>query len=382
MEPQDREQMPFLMLLPNLVDDCGDVPWPDLDPALPWRGRFETAVILLMLSAVIDGMDGLIARRLRATSEFGAELDSLSDFLCFGVAPGLLVYRFALGEGECAGLDLRAGLCRGLLPAAGRAFNVMRGEEGGSGAAFHRGAGACGRDARRAAGVPEPGRDRRYPRLSRAGRGLAGAGRRADDLAHSDDFAQGAAGARAGGWGVLLMATVIGQWAWVVTRLWLLAVVLDLALCGASGAGDLEDARAHPALKPFGAIRAGADSKGPGHEGDPALLLSSGGEGGESAASRGRSAVSGDGRGASRVSGPGFGENAPPDARASGARFESGATRGGRIRRGGALDGGLTPRGGQKTLREMPKFSSAKLGVPKKNDRNTKIPLAVCGADP
>jgi len=41
---------------------------------------------------VIDGIDGLLARKLNAASSFGAELDSLSDFVCFGVAPGLLVY--------------------------------------------------------------------------------------------------------------------------------------------------------------------------------------------------------------------------------------------------------------------------------------------------
>ena len=54
--------------------------------------RWELAVILLVVAAVIDGMDGRIARMLKSTSEFGAQLDSLSDFLCFGVAPAIVMY--------------------------------------------------------------------------------------------------------------------------------------------------------------------------------------------------------------------------------------------------------------------------------------------------
>jgi CDP-diacylglycerol--serine O-phosphatidyltransferase len=49
----------------------------------------------LIFAAMIDGLDGLLARRLKATSNFGAELDSLSDFVNFGVAPGVLVYTFS-----------------------------------------------------------------------------------------------------------------------------------------------------------------------------------------------------------------------------------------------------------------------------------------------
>lgn len=126
--PQDREQMPFLALLPNLVTLAGMcLGLTSIRYAMV--GKFETAAILLLLSAVLDGMDGLIARRLRATSEFGAELDSLSDFLCFGVAPGVLVYRFAMGEGNALGwvfvLVYAAAACLRLAR-----FNVMRGEDG------------------------------------------------------------------------------------------------------------------------------------------------------------------------------------------------------------------------------------------------------------
>ncbi|WP_297368399.1 phosphatidylcholine/phosphatidylserine synthase [Acidocella sp.] len=58
--------------------------------------RFGAAVIALAVSAVIDGLDGRLARLLKATSRFGAEFDSLADFLCFGVAPALLLYMWSL----------------------------------------------------------------------------------------------------------------------------------------------------------------------------------------------------------------------------------------------------------------------------------------------
>ncbi|MEZ5690714.1 MAG: phosphatidylcholine/phosphatidylserine synthase [Rickettsiales bacterium] len=61
-------------------------------------GRFEISVMFIIAAAIIDGMDGRIARMLGATSDFGAQLDSLSDFLCFGVAPALVVYMWQLNE--------------------------------------------------------------------------------------------------------------------------------------------------------------------------------------------------------------------------------------------------------------------------------------------
>jgi len=61
-------------------------------------GRFETAVLAVMAAAVLDGLDGRLARALKGTSRFGAELDSLADFVDFGVAPALLLYFWALHE--------------------------------------------------------------------------------------------------------------------------------------------------------------------------------------------------------------------------------------------------------------------------------------------
>ena len=60
------------------------------------EGRWEHSVIALLIAAILDGLDGRIARLLRGTSKFGAELDSLSDIICFGVAPALILHQFAM----------------------------------------------------------------------------------------------------------------------------------------------------------------------------------------------------------------------------------------------------------------------------------------------
>jgi len=58
--------------------------------------QWELAVSLILLAAILDAMDGRIARLLRAASAFGAELDSLSDFISFGVAPAVVLYLYTL----------------------------------------------------------------------------------------------------------------------------------------------------------------------------------------------------------------------------------------------------------------------------------------------
>jgi CDP-diacylglycerol--serine O-phosphatidyltransferase len=61
-------------------------------------GKFGGAVIAIAVSGVIDGLDGRLARLLKATSRFGAEFDSLADFLCFGIAPALVLYLWSLQD--------------------------------------------------------------------------------------------------------------------------------------------------------------------------------------------------------------------------------------------------------------------------------------------
>jgi CDP-diacylglycerol--serine O-phosphatidyltransferase len=60
------------------------------------EGRYQLAASLILVSVVLDGLDGKVARRLDATSNFGKELDSLADLVSFGVAPAILVYAFIL----------------------------------------------------------------------------------------------------------------------------------------------------------------------------------------------------------------------------------------------------------------------------------------------
>jgi len=61
-------------------------------------GKFELSVIAVIVAAVIDGLDGRIARLIRATSKVGKELDSLTDVISFGVAPAFIMYFWSLSE--------------------------------------------------------------------------------------------------------------------------------------------------------------------------------------------------------------------------------------------------------------------------------------------
>jgi CDP-diacylglycerol---serine O-phosphatidyltransferase len=67
------------------------------------EGTFEWAVYAIVFAAVLDGIDGRVARLLKGTSRFGAELDSLADFVNFGVAPGVTLYFWSLYEMRSAG---------------------------------------------------------------------------------------------------------------------------------------------------------------------------------------------------------------------------------------------------------------------------------------
>ena len=88
------------------------------------EGKFELAVFCILMASLFDALDGRVARMLRGTSDFGAELDSLSDVVCFGVAPGLLMYFWALGQTSKIGwiFALLVPVCCALRLAR---FNVM-----------------------------------------------------------------------------------------------------------------------------------------------------------------------------------------------------------------------------------------------------------------
>jgi CDP-diacylglycerol--serine O-phosphatidyltransferase len=86
--------------------------------------KLDLALAAIVFAALLDGIDGRIARMLKGTSRFGAELDSLADFVNFGVAPALILYFWGLHELKSAGwiVALVFAICAGLRLAR---FNVM-----------------------------------------------------------------------------------------------------------------------------------------------------------------------------------------------------------------------------------------------------------------
>lgn len=89
--------VPLRIILPNLVTLLAlSIGLTSIQFAV--EGEFETAVIAVIVAAILDGLDGRLARALRGTSRFGAELNSLADFVDFGVAPGLILYLWSLHQ--------------------------------------------------------------------------------------------------------------------------------------------------------------------------------------------------------------------------------------------------------------------------------------------
>lgn len=89
--------IPVRMLVPNVITllaICAGL----TAIRLSFEGRNELALAAIVFAAVLDGIDGRIARMIKGQSRFGAELDSLADFVNFGVAPGLILYFWQLHD--------------------------------------------------------------------------------------------------------------------------------------------------------------------------------------------------------------------------------------------------------------------------------------------
>ena len=84
-------------LLPNILT-LGGVCLGISSIKFSFDGNFSLAVIFIILAAILDALDGRIARLIKGTSEFGKELDSLTDFVSFGIAPVLLLYFWELNN--------------------------------------------------------------------------------------------------------------------------------------------------------------------------------------------------------------------------------------------------------------------------------------------
>lgn len=90
-----QRKIPVRMLVPNfftLLSLCAGV----TAIRMAIEHRFELAIGLIVIAAILDGVDGRLARALKAQSRFGAELDSLADFINFGVAPAIVLFTWGL----------------------------------------------------------------------------------------------------------------------------------------------------------------------------------------------------------------------------------------------------------------------------------------------
>lgn len=96
---------------------------------LVMQGHLEYAVLMIIIGMLLDGLDGRVARWLNAQSEFGKELDSLSDIVTFGVAPAIVMYSTLLHSYGALGIFIAAAfpICGALRLAR---FSVQEGVEG------------------------------------------------------------------------------------------------------------------------------------------------------------------------------------------------------------------------------------------------------------
>jgi CDP-diacylglycerol--serine O-phosphatidyltransferase len=123
LPPRQFRRIPVRTLAPNLVTLlalCAGL----TGIRMAFENRYGLALAAIVFAAVLDGIDGRLARLLKGTSKFGAELDSLSDFVNFGVAPGLILYFWGLHDLKSAGwiAAMAFAICAGLRLAR---FNVM-----------------------------------------------------------------------------------------------------------------------------------------------------------------------------------------------------------------------------------------------------------------
>src|SRR5207248_6993721 len=125
VEPKRRRfrPIPVRTLVPNLITLlalCAGL----TAIRLAVEQKLEWALAAIVFAALLDGIDGRVARLLKGTSRFGAELDSLADFVNFGVAPALILYFWGLHELKSAGwiAAMVFAICGGLRLAR---FNVM-----------------------------------------------------------------------------------------------------------------------------------------------------------------------------------------------------------------------------------------------------------------
>lgn len=121
------QDIPFNRMIPNILTLLA-VASGLTAMRFAFQERWEFAALAIAAAAILDALDGRVARLLKGASQFGAELDSLSDFVCFGVAPAIILYLWALqdaGRGAWVLVMLFA-MCMSLRLAR---FNVAQEDE-------------------------------------------------------------------------------------------------------------------------------------------------------------------------------------------------------------------------------------------------------------
>lgn len=113
LKPVPRVVVPSFFTLMNLF--CGFLAIVNIS-----EGKLEIGALLIVVAGLFDALDGFMARLSNATSDFGVELDSLSDIVSFGVAPGILMWQFGLKEMQFVGITIAA------LPALCGAVRLAR----------------------------------------------------------------------------------------------------------------------------------------------------------------------------------------------------------------------------------------------------------------
>ncbi|MDD3682631.1 MAG: CDP-diacylglycerol--serine O-phosphatidyltransferase [Desulfovibrio desulfuricans] len=119
MAPEVKKPRKGVYLLPNMITTLSMF-LGFLSMVWAVQGRFESACLAILLSAVMDGLDGKVARLTNTASEFGVQYDSLSDLVAFGIAPAMLMWQW-----ELSALG-RMGLAAAFIYAACGALRLAR----------------------------------------------------------------------------------------------------------------------------------------------------------------------------------------------------------------------------------------------------------------
>ena len=124
IKSKERKIRRGIYLLPNMITTAGlFAGFYSIVAAMD--GRFEPAAVAIFVAMIMDGIDGRVARLTNTQSEFGIQYDSLSDMICFGLAPALVLYEWSLQSMESVGWA-KLGWLAAFIYAASAALRLAR----------------------------------------------------------------------------------------------------------------------------------------------------------------------------------------------------------------------------------------------------------------